>query len=209
MTLIDLTIKDFIQQLAEDSPTPGGGSVAAMAGGLATALCAMVARLTIGRNKYREAWENMEQIRDSADSLAGRFLELVDLDTEAYSHVVTAFKLPKDTQDQAVARRKAIQEAYKKAALVPLETLRHLSVLLDLTDSVLEKGNPNCITDAGVAAQLIRAASLGAAYNVQINLLSIEEQDFLNKVENELNELVSHIAESVDRLIKNVQQRLC
>ncbi len=209
MTLIDLTIKDFIQQLAEDSPTPGGGSVAAMAGGLATALCAMVARLTIGRNKYREAWENMEQIRDSADSLAGRFLELVDLDTEAYNHVVTAFKLPKDTQDQAVARRKAIQEAYKKAALVPLETLRHLSVLLDLTDSVLEKGNPNCITDAGVAAQLIRAASLGAAYNVQINLLSIEEQDFLNKVENELNELVSHIAESVDRLIKNVQQRLC
>ncbi|MGD2125576.1 MAG: cyclodeaminase/cyclohydrolase family protein [Desulfobacteraceae bacterium] len=208
MSLAELTLNEFLNRVASDSPTPGGGSVAALTGALSAALCAMVTRLTLGREKHRDAWEEMEHVRNSADELARRLITLVDTDTEAYNQVMIALKLPKENDDQKAHRQRAVQAAYKQAALVPMETLRTVAGLLDLVQQVLAKGNPNCITDAGVSAQLIRAAAVGAAYNVRINLSSIEDETFCRELETELSDLLSQITNSVEGLSKAVERGL-
>jgi len=208
MSLIGLTVEDFAEQLAGDTPAPGGGSVAALAGALSASLCAMVARLTIGRKQYRDAEEAMERVREKCDQLAAKLLTLVDLDTDAYNQVTTAFKMPKASDVQKLARSEAIQEATKLAAAVPLETLKTVAELCDSVVEVLEKGNPNCVTDAGVAAQMIRASAAGAAYNVRVNLSGIKDQTLVNDLSGRTSELMKQITEAVARLEKTVEQKL-
>ena len=208
MTLVELPIKLFLDRVAGDSATPGGGSVAALAGALSAALCAMVARLTVGKEKYREVWKEMERVRDGADRLGSQLQELVEDDTAAYNHVMAAYRLPKDGEEQKAIRRQSIEEATKQAALVPLETLRKLAELVDLVAEVVDKGNPNGVTDAGVAAHLIRAAAIGAAYNVRINVSGMAEKDFASRLEDEVTQLLGHIMKSVDRMAEAVERGL-
>jgi len=208
MTLVGLPVNAFLDRVASDSATPGGGSVAALAGALSAALCAMVARLTVGREKYREVWKEMERVRDRADRLGSDLRELVEEDTEAYNLVMAAYRLPKDGEEQKAIRRQAIEEANKQAALVPLETLRKLAELVDLVAEVVDKGNPNGLTDVGVAAQLIRAAATGAAYNVRINVSGMAEKDFASRLEDEVAHLLGHTMKSVDRMAEAVEEGL-
>ena len=200
MRLVELTVRDFIDRMAGDTPAPGGGSAAALAGALSAALCLMVTRLTLGREKYREVWKDMGRVRDAAETQVRRLLSLVDEDTEAYNRVMAAFRLPKEGDEQKAARREAVESANKGAALVPLETLRTLSELVDLVGEALEKGNPNCVTDAGVALQLIRASATGAAYNIRINLSGISDKAFSTEMTTETDALLDRINKAVGRL---------
>jgi glutamate formiminotransferase/formiminotetrahydrofolate cyclodeaminase len=208
MTLTELDLKGFARELAGDSPAPGGGSVAALAGGLAAALCAMVSRLTLGRDKYKDAAQDMEMVRQKADAASARLLALVDEDAAAYNKVSAAFRMPKGTDEEKAARSEAIQEATKAAASTPLDTLRTTADLCDLCRLAVEKGNPNCITDAGVAAQLIRAAAKGAAYNVQINLSSIKDAVFREHLAKETDELLRRVLEESADLEERVERSL-
>lgn len=208
MSLVDLTLNEFVKQLGSDSPAPGGGSVAALAGSLSAALCAMVARLTVGKKKYQDAWKDMEKVRDEAEELSRRLLELVDRDTEAYNQVMMAFRLPKDDDEQKSLRTKAIEAANKQAAAVPLETLRTVAELGAFVDQALEKGNPNCVTDAGVAAQMIRTGAMGAAYNVKINFAGIKDLEFTDRLEKETNDLLDRVFTSVEALEQKVELAL-
>jgi glutamate formiminotransferase/formiminotetrahydrofolate cyclodeaminase len=208
MTLTELDLKGFARELAGDSPAPGGGSVAALAGGLAAALCAMVSRLTLGRDKYKGAAQDMEMVRQKADAASARLLALVDEDAAAYNKVSAAFRMPKGTDEEKAARSEAIQEATKAAASTPLDTLRTTADLCDLCRLAVEKGNPNCITDAGVAAQLIRAAAKGAAYNVQINLSSIKDAVFREHLAKETDELLRRVLEESADLEERVERSL-
>ncbi len=208
MSLVDLTLDEFVKKLAGDSPTPGGGSAAALAGGLGAALCSMVARLTLGREKYRDVWEEMECIRDAADKDSRRLLELMESDTEAYNQVMAAFNLPKEDRDQKIVRRHAIQRANLQAALVPMETLRTVADLVELVGEALDKGNPNCISDARVAAQLICASAMGSAYNVRINLSGTSDKDFSTRLKTEVNELLTCITSALERFDEMVEQDL-
>ena len=205
MKLMESRVKDFISTLSADSPTPGGGSVSALAGALSAALCAMVARLTLGKEKYRGAWEEMERLRDEADSLSSRLMDLVEEDSAAYTKVMAAFRIPKE---QHSAREDAVQSAFKEAASVPMETLRVTAELLDLVKSALNQGNPNCLTDAGVAAQLMRAAANGAAYNVRINLAGIKDPDFRSRLSTETSRLLERIEDSVRDTERAFRERL-
>lgn len=205
MKLMESRVKDFISTLAADSPAPGGGSVSALAGALSAALCAMVARLTLGKEKYRGAWEEMERLRDEADSLSSRLMDLVEEDSAAYTKVMAAFQIPKEQQS---AREDAVQSAFKEAASVPMETLRVTAELLDLVKSALNQGNPNCLTDAGVAAQLMRAAANGAAYNVRINLAGIKDPDFRSRLSTETSRLLERIEDSVKDTERAFRERL-
>ena len=203
MRLAELSTADFIKELSGDSPAPGGGSVAALAGALGAALCAMVSRLTLGKERYRHAWDSMAQVTDQADGCARRFLVLVDQDTLAYNEVVAALRLPKESEQERTARRKAIQQASRKAASVPLETLRALARLADLIRITVEMGNPNCITDAGTAAQLARAAAHAAAYNVRINLGGIDDKVFVAECDREVEEILVRL----DAIVVDVEKR--
>jgi len=208
MKLVELLTREFVEKVASEAPAPGGGSVSALAGALAAALCAMVARLTLGKEKYRDTWQEMEQVRDSADALMRRLLELVDEDTAAYNQVLNAFKLPRDNEAQKSARQAAIQSATKKATAVPMETLRSVTELLSMAEATVEKGNPNCLSDAGVAAHLIRAAASGAAYNVRINLSALDDQGLSTEIKLETAELLSRVMSAVAKLQETLNKRL-
>ncbi|MGD9974237.1 MAG: cyclodeaminase/cyclohydrolase family protein [Desulfatirhabdiaceae bacterium] len=208
MKLADLTVSEFVRELGAVSPAPGGGSVAALCGGLSAALCAMVARLTHGKPKYRDNWEAMESLIQQADPLAERFVALMDADTEAYNGVVAAMRLPKATEEEQALRKAAIELANRRAAEVPLETLKNTLKLADHVKDAVEKGNVNCITDAGTAAQLVKTAAYGAAYNVRINLSGITDPVFVENCRSEVSRIISAIDAAIDVVAQKVDFEL-
>ncbi len=208
MRLTSLSVKDYVGRVAGGSPTPGGGSVCALTGSLSAALCLMVAHLTLGKEKHRNVWAEMWELSRSAGDLVARSLELAERDAEAYDGVLSAFKLVQESQAQQEARRESIQAAMKQAAFVPMETLRVIAKLSGLVEEAIEKGNPNCLCDAAVAVQLIRAAAIGAAYNVRVNLANIADTNFSSRMQSEMTSLRNNIVQEVGRLEARIDQLL-
>jgi formiminotetrahydrofolate cyclodeaminase len=208
MNLTDMTVKAFLSELASDSPAPGGGSVAALAGAAGAALCAMAARLTLGREKHRDVWKEMEVLRDEASALGERLGALVDEDTDAYAAVVAARRLPKATEAERAARGAALRDAVNRSARVPLETLTILRKLVGCAARALERGNPSCLTDAGSAAQMIRAGAMAAAYNVRVNLPDIVDAQMRDSLRAQAAEALAAVRKEVERLETIVEGRL-
>jgi formiminotetrahydrofolate cyclodeaminase len=177
--LIKKSVEEFLNELASNSPAPGGGSVAALAGAIGAALTAMVCNLTIGKKKYLEVENEIKKVLTEIKPLQERFTVLVDKDTEAFNKVMEAYGLPKESDEQKALRSAAIQSATKEAALVPLEVTKHCIDALALVKVVAEKGNINSISDAGVSALMLQAAAEGAALNVKINLSGITDTEFV------------------------------
>jgi len=188
--LIKKTLTDFLDELASKSPAPGGGSVAALAGALGAALTTMVCNLTVGKKKYAGVEAEINTIIQRSEELRRQFTNLIDRDTDAFNKVMEAYGLPKESGDQQALRNAAIQEATKEAALVPLEVMKHTIDALALAKSVAEKGNANSISDAGVSALMLHAACQGAALNVQINLNSITDTDFVGWKREEVSSIL-------------------
>ena len=172
--LTELTIKEFIHKVISNDPVPGGGSVSAFNGALATSLAAMVANLTIGRKKSARFEE-----------LARQLIIDVDRDSDAYNRVFAAFKLPKETEEEKNIRSEAIQKETKYAAEIPMEVARIVHSILPMIDVVARKGNSNAVTDACVAMMCARTAILGALLNVRINLTSIKDEKFVKEMTEE------------------------
>ncbi|HOO65040.1 MAG TPA: cyclodeaminase/cyclohydrolase family protein, partial [Synergistaceae bacterium] len=168
MELTTLQVRDFIEELASDSPAPGGGSVAALCGALGAALTSMVASLTVGKEKYRENWEAMEEIQAKARKLGETFTRLIQEDTSAFNSYMKALKMPKETEEEKALRKERMQMGLKEASAVPLRTLRACRDLGELALPVVEKGNANAVTDGGTAGLLALAAGKAAAYNIRI-----------------------------------------
>ncbi|MFN2224800.1 MAG: cyclodeaminase/cyclohydrolase family protein, partial [Anaerolineae bacterium] len=160
---------NFLDAVAADTPAPGGGSVAALAGALAAALTAMVARLTLGRKKYAAVQAEMETLVAESERLRAALAARVAQDAEAYDQVVAAYRLPKATDEERNTRQEAIQQALALAAEVPLSTARDAVAALELARAAARLGNANALTDAGTAAHMARAAFEGAALNVRVN----------------------------------------
>ena len=191
--LIDKTIVELLAETAGDSAVPGGGSIAALSGASAAALVEMVANLTIGKKNYEDVSDLMIGISEKASLLRVELLEAVDRDADAFSKVMEAFKLPKDTQEEKETRTIKIQSAFKQAAIVPLGVAQKSKVVLDLAKDVVLKGNKNAVTDGAVAGMMARSAALGAIYNVGINLVSIKDEDFVKKVSVEIEEIKAYV----------------
>jgi len=198
--LEQLSVREFITELSSGNPTPGGGSVAALCGALGAALSAMVANLTVEREKYEQTWNSMDEVKKTAANLSARFLELMQEDSDTYQKVITAFELPKETDDQNASRQEAIEEAMKKAAAVPLDTLRASEELIRAAGDAVRGGNPNAITDAAAAVQLANTTAVVASYNVQINISRIKDQAFVERCEKEVTEILKR----QDALISDV-----
>jgi formiminotetrahydrofolate cyclodeaminase len=173
------TLNDFLDDVASSSPVPGGGSVAALCGALGAALTSMVCRLTLGKKKYADVQQEMEATLKRSEELRALFSELVEEDAAAFDAVMKSLAMPKESDEEKRARNAALQQATKKAALVPLKVMEFCGETLPLTKIIAEKGNVNSISDAGVAALALRAACSGAALNVQINLAALEDHSFV------------------------------
>ncbi|MEW5817773.1 MAG: cyclodeaminase/cyclohydrolase family protein, partial [Spirochaetota bacterium] len=180
-----LTVEEFVSRLASEEPAPGGGSAAALCGALASALARMVVSLTLGKKKYRDAWETLEPLKEESERLTTRLLELMEEDTAAYLKVSQTLKLSKTANEEKAKKQRAIQAALKEATRVPLSTLQTLATVMGMADKVTRLGNRNACSDAGAAVQLVRAAAIIAAYNIRINLSGITDKGFVARCRRE------------------------
>lgn len=173
---MEMTVRDFQAALASSSPTPGGGTAAAIALGQASALTIMVCDLTIGKEKWKEGWEISEKSLMKAVKIMSRSGELADEDSDAFDSVMESFRLSKDTDEEKEIRRNAIRAATLTATEKPFETAQLALELLELLPGLASKGNANAVSDVGVAGLLASAACKGALFNVDINLGSLPEE---------------------------------
>ncbi len=181
-----MKLVEFLEELGSASPAPGGGTAAALAGALAGSLCSMVSALTLGRERFRDAWQEMEATGESSRNLTAKLVDLMDQDAEAYDAVMAAIKMPKTTDAEKTLRDNQLQAALKKACNVPLETVETVAKVARVMETVLFKGNPNAITDAGSAGRLAWAAAHAAAYNVEVNLKAVKDPDFVEETRKKL-----------------------
>ena len=206
--LADLTVKDFLDKVAGNDPVPGGGSIAALNGALASALGTMVTRLTLGKKGYEASEEVMQHAQTITTCLLGEFVALIDKDSEAYNGVFACFKLPKSTDEEKAVRSVAIQEATKHAAFVPMEVARKALEIMPIIADIARLGNRNAITDACVAMMAARSAVLGALLNVRINLGSLKDQELVGQLQAEADILEQKAYQREKELLDAVNQDL-
>lgn len=206
--LVDLKVTDFLNKVAGSDPVPGGGSVAALNGAIASALAAMVAGLTIGKKGYEDTAEIMKHIQTLALTQKTGFVADIDRDSEAYNKVFDCFKLPKNTDEEKNIRSAAIQEATKFAALVPMQVARNAYELMGIIADVAKMGNRNAVTDACVAMISARSAVLGALMNVRINLGSLKDRTFVEQLQSEADELERKACTKEKELLDAINQDL-
>jgi len=200
--LANLKITEYLEKAAAGTAVPGGGSVAALNASLAAGLTEMVANLTIGKKGYEAVEEEMKDIAGKATELREKLTAAIDRDAEAYSEVMAAFKLPKATDQEKEVRILEIQQAFKHAALVPMEVANLAVKVIDLAGRAVDSGNKNAVTDGVVAAMNARTAALAALYNVKINLSSIEDDEFVKKLTREINDLEQQAKSKEQKILK-------
>jgi len=202
--LTDLTLTEFLEKTASNSPVPGGGSIAALSAAIAASLSEMVAHLTIGKKGYEVLEEEMQDIAKDAFQYRERLMKYIDKDSNSYNDVIAAFRLPKSTEQEQNNRNGAIQEALKKAALVPLDVARDAFKVIELAGKVIKQGNKNAVTDAAVAVMMARTAALSALYNVKINLASIKDTNFVEEIREEIKHMESEIVNREGEILSDI-----
>lgn len=205
--LTALTVKGFADETLRESPAPGGGSVAAYMGALGAALGTMVANLSAHKPGWDDRWEEFSRWADKGVELEAELLHLVDEDTEAFNRIMTAFGMPKNTDEDKRLRSEAIQKATLFAAQVPLETMKASFKAFKICKAMAETGNPNSVSDAGVGALAARAAVLGAGLNVKINASSLKDKAQAEALINEANNLMAE-ADKAEREVMEIVEKL-
>ncbi len=180
--LIGLSVENFTFETASESPAPGGGSVSAMMGAAGTALGTMVANLSSHKRGWDEQWEEFSEWAEEGKEIQEKLLQLIDEDTNAFNAIIKAFKMPKKTKEEALERDKAIGDATKYAIEVPFTVMKTAYKAFKLLTSMVEKGNPPSITDAGVGALAVRSCILGAFLNVKVNAKDFDDKEYVEKV---------------------------
>ncbi len=198
----DVSVNDFMRELASGAPTPGGGSAAALSGALGAALVSMVCNLTIGKPKYAAVEELMQVSLAKADTLRCKLLSSVDADIAAYSSLIDALKLPRATEQEKEVRRIAVQEGLIASTRAPLEIARLCREVLDLCLPIAEQGNVNAVSDAAVAAVQAEAGLRSAAFNVDINLMSMKDRQFASSVSATLNRYLEGASEAREQVVQ-------
>jgi glutamate formiminotransferase/formiminotetrahydrofolate cyclodeaminase len=203
--LVSMPVDRFVDEVSSESPAPGGGSVAALAGSLAAGLSAMVANLTVGKKGYEVAWDELSEIAERAQAVKDRLVRAVDDDTDAFNQAMAAMRMPKGTPEEQAARSAALEAGYQQAARVPLGTARACLEAVSLSLVVAEKGNTNSASDAGVAALMGRAGVEGAVLNVLINLGSVKDEAFKQACRDETARLQQEAAGRCDTVVAMVR----
>jgi len=198
------TFQEYLDDLSSNSPTPGGGNAAAIAGALAASLGEMVCNLTIGKKKYADVETEMTGLKGKFLEHRRIFLELSVKDNEAFNKVMTSMKLPKDTEEQKETRLQKIEKSTYGAIEVPADVMKSCADILPLLKIVIEKGNKNSLSDAGVAASLIASSARSAYLNVLINCGSLKNQTIAAEIRKQADVLIDDIITFSEVLIRQV-----
>ena len=203
--LTDMTLTNFANETARESPAPGGGSVSAYMGALGAALGTMVANLSSHKPGWDDRCAEFSNHAENGMAIEQELLHLVDEDTEAFNKIMAAFGMPKASEEDKRLRAEAIEKATLFAAQVPLQTMKAAMKVFSLCKAMVETGNPNSVSDAGVGAIAARAAVLGAGLNVKINAASLEDKDTASALIQEANCLAEKASEEEQAIIKMVE----
>jgi formiminotetrahydrofolate cyclodeaminase len=198
----DKSIQIFLDELASKSATPGGGSVSALMGAQSAALTSMVCNLTIGKPKYAEVETEMQALLQKSEALRAKLTGLIKADVDVFNRLMAAYGLPKETDEEKMARTEAIQTVLKAATEVPLDCARACAEAIELSRCAANKGNLGVISDAGAAVLAGYSGLKSAALNVYINTGSLKDRQF---AETKLAELET-ILKGVDTVVEDVYQ---
>jgi glutamate formiminotransferase/formiminotetrahydrofolate cyclodeaminase len=207
--LVNMTCNGFADETASESPAPGGGSVSAYIGALGVALGTMVANLSSHKAGWDDRWEEFSGWAEKGQNIKDELMFLVDEDTRAFNRIMDAFGLPKDTEEDRKIRTAAIQEATKHAIEVPFRTMQKSYESMEILRAMVQSGNPNSVSDAGVGALCARSAVIGAFLNVKINAAGLKDKSFTEdilakgaEIERKAKELEEEILAEVNRKIQ-------
>jgi glutamate formiminotransferase/formiminotetrahydrofolate cyclodeaminase len=203
--LVQLNVTDFVDEVSRDTPAPGGGSIAALAGALGSSLASMVVNLSIGKGDYDSRYEEMCLLAEKAQAAKDDLIQAIDADTEAFNEVIAGMRMAKDTSEQIALRSQAIQSGYKLAAEVPLRTAQLCREVLNLCQAAADLGNQAVMSDAGVGALMAYAGVQGAIHNVRINLPHTKDEAFITRMNSTLGELLSESKEICEAIQSQVE----
>jgi glutamate formiminotransferase / formiminotetrahydrofolate cyclodeaminase len=206
--LIDMNLKGFMDETASESPAPGGGSVSAYLGAIGVALGTMVANLSSHKRGWDDQWKEFSDWAEKGKELQNTLLQLVDEDTKAFNKIMESFSLPKKSEDEKKIRDSAIQAATKNAILVPLKVMETAFSAFSLISEMVEKGNPNSVSDAGVGALAIRSCIKGAFLNVKINASGLNDKSFVKEVMAKGEEIETRTDKEEEVILQNVNARI-
>ena len=202
----DMTIQTFLDELASKASTPGGGGGAAVNGAIGAALISMVANFTIGKKGYEDVQEEFKSILSQSEDLRAKLTDAIKDDVDVFNRVMSAYGMPKETNDDKQIRTDSIQAALKEATDVPLTCAKLCRQVIDLSEPAAMKGNVNVISDAGVALLAGYAGLRSAALNVYINIGGIKDKEFADDRRQQLEKLLDDVEvfkESVYELVKS------
>lgn len=208
MMLMNKKLNEFLAELKSDSPAPGGGSAAALAGAIGTALVIMVGNLTISSAKYAEAHEQARQLIVQLEEKLTSLERYVDEDTQAFTQVMLAYKMPKSTDEEKTLRSQSIQLAMQSASMLPMKVAAICMEVLEMSGQMLEIGNVNAASDAAVAGRMAHAAMWSAIYNVKINLGSIKDQNFVADMNKQVDRVVECSGELFTQLVHQANEKI-
>ena len=200
--LIDLSLSDFANETASESPAPGGGSIAAYCGSIGVALGTMVANLSSHKRGWDDRWEEFSIWAEKGMQYQKTLLELVDEDTDAFNKIMDAFRLPKDSDDAISKRNEEIQKATKNAILTPFKVMTTAFNSMEVMKAMAEIGNPNSVTDAGVGALCARTSVIGAFLNVKINCADYEDKKFVKDITEKGQKIVDDACKLENEIMK-------
>ena len=201
---MSLPVSRFVDEVSSNTPVPGGGSAAALAGSLGAALAAMVGNLTVGRSEHDDELSDMSERAQAAKQALA---DMVDEDARAFNRVMEAMRMPRSTEGERHARDRALQEAYRRAAEAPLEAARLSLAVLELARIAAFKGRKDAASDAGTAALLARAAVEGAALNVMINLQALDDDTFVRNCRSEVDRARALARRICDEIVDTIHSR--
>jgi glutamate formiminotransferase/formiminotetrahydrofolate cyclodeaminase len=205
--LVRMNVAEFIDEVSRETPAPGGGSIAALAGALGSALASMVVNLSIGKGEYDSRYGDLCRLAEKAQDIKDELVRAIDADTEAFNEVLAGIRMAKDTPEQIEIRSKVIRAGYKTAAEVPLRTAELCRDVLDLCQSAANIGNMAVMSDAAVGALMAYAGVQGAIHNVRINLPNTKDEAFITAMKARLGSLLSDSRELCEAIQQQVEER--
>jgi glutamate formiminotransferase/formiminotetrahydrofolate cyclodeaminase len=206
--LVEMKTRELVHEVSRDTPAPGGGSIAALAGSLGAALASMVSNLTIGKKGYEAVEADLLKLAEKAQSIKDQLLKAVDDDTNAFNAYMEATRMPNNTPEEKKTRTAAIQDGLKQAVKVPLNTANLSLEALKLSAEAVQKGNVNSVTDAGVGAQIAFSGVIGGNFNVLINLPQIKDEQFKEQMKTTCANLEREAREILDATLNLVKKKI-
>lgn len=208
MKLADKTCNEFVNELASKNPVPGGGGAAALVGAIGVALSSMVCNLTTGKKKYAQFEDDIQDILKKAQELQNSLMQMIDEDAENFLPLSKAYGMPKGTEQERKLKEETLEKALKQACEVPIKIVKACYDAIKLHAELVDKGSRLAISDVGVGVQCLRAAIISGQLNIVININSIKDSVYVDRIEKEVMPLVKEGVNLADEVYEKVEQIL-